>query len=109
MKRMIILLSVLTVLIAGSRPMCAQDAMESELATRLERASSLSYDMVKPNEIVKGDVTYSGIGVALLKTDNLLQLVSPFAPAKFGSGEGNILRDPGTGRVYGWKLFSIRF
>ena len=103
------MLWVFAILIAGAQPLHADDALESELATRLDRASSLSSSEVRPNEIVRGGVTWGGIAVAWFKTDNLLQLVSPFAPAKYGSGEDNILRDPGSGRVNGWKLFSIRF
>ena len=99
----------LPVLLAGAQATRAQDALESQVNSRLERASSPSSRTVKPTEIVKGKVTYSGIGVAWLKTDNLLQLFNPFAPAKYGSGDDNILRDASSGRVYGWKLFAIRF
>ena len=60
-------------------------------------------------EIVKANVTYSGIALALVKTDNWLQLINPLAPARYGTGENNVLRDPAPGKVYGWKLFSIRF
>jgi len=53
--------------------------------------------------------TYSGIAVAAFKTDNPLQLISPFAPAKYGSSKDNVLRDLKTGRTSGWKLFQIQF
>ena len=87
----------------------AEDLLESELGDRLAKASSLSLSEGNPNDIVKGNFTYSGIAVAALKTDNLLQLVNPFAPARYASGEDNVLRDLKTARVSGWKLFSIRF
>jgi hypothetical protein len=47
--------------------------------------------------------------VEVVRTSNLLQLINPLAPAKYGSGEDNTLRDSFTGRATGWKLFSIRF
>jgi hypothetical protein len=64
---------------------------------------------VKANEVVKGNVTYSGSAVEAFKTGNPLQLFNPFAPAKYDSGEDNVLRDSVTGRASAWKLFSIRF
>ena len=64
---------------------------------------------MKANEIVKGNVAYSGIVVEAIKTDNLLQLFNPFAPAKYGSAEDNTLDDVATGKPRAWKLFSIRF
>ena len=58
---------------------------------------------------MKGNIAYSGIAVAAFKTDNLLQLFNPFAPAKYGSALDNTIEDPKTGKARGWKLFSIRF
>jgi hypothetical protein len=109
MKRMSILVCGLTVLVAGALEARAQDSLESQLNTRLREAASASMSEVKPNEIVKGDVTYSGIFVDVWKTDSLPELLNPFAPAKYGSAEDNTLRDPITERASGWKLFSIRF
>ena len=87
----------------------AEDLLQSQLSDRLAKASLLSLSEGTPNEIVKENFTYSGIAVAAFKTDNLLQLVSPFAPAKYGSGLDNVLRDLKTGRTSGWKLFQIQF
>jgi len=106
---MFVLVGGFAVLTSGVQLACAQDSMESQLNTRLARASSLSLREVRPNEIVKGDIAYSGIAVQVIKTDNLLQLFNPAAPAKYGSAEDNTLRDPLTGRAPAWKLFSIRF
>ena len=83
--------------------------MESDYSARLRKASSLSLSEVKANEIVRGDLAYSGIAVSAIKTDNLLQLFNPVAPPKYGSAEDNTLRDSITGRTSGWKIFSIRF
>ena len=63
----------------------------------------------KPNEIVGKNVTYSGIAVQLAKTDNPLQLINPAAPARYGSSEDNVSRDPMTGKVTGLKIFAIDF
>jgi hypothetical protein len=54
-------------------------------------------------------VTYSGIAVQALKTRKPLQLINPAAPPQYGSPEDNVLRNPVSGEVSGWKLFSIRF
>jgi hypothetical protein len=109
MKRMCILVCGLAVLTIGTQSARAQDAMESELNARLAKASMLSLTEVKPNEIVKDKVTYSGILVEAVETDNLLQLFNPFAPAKYGSAQDNTIEDPASGKARGWKLFSIRF
>jgi len=87
----------------------AGDLLESQLSNRLAKASLLLLNEGNPNEIVKGNFAYSGIAVAAFKTANPLQLISPFAPEKYGSGEDNVLRDLKTGRTSGWKLFQIQF
>ncbi len=109
MKRMFILLCGLAVLGATAGPARADNALESQLPTRLGKAISLSAGEVSVNQIVKRDVAYSGIAVAVIKTDNLLELFNPFAPAKYGSAADNTLQDPGTGKARAWKLFSIQF
>ena len=109
MKRMSLLLFGFAVLAAAAQSAHAQDTMESQLSARLGKAISLSANEVKPNEIAKGNVAYSGIAVEAVKTDNLLQLFNPFAPAAYGSADDNTLHDPGTGKARGWKLFSIQF
>ena len=63
MKRMFILLAGLAMLTAGALAARAQDSMESQLSARLGKASALSSSEVKANEIVKGNVAYSGIVV----------------------------------------------
>jgi len=109
MKARCILVFGLAALASSTQVARAQDAMESQLNARLARASALSLREVKPNEVWRGDVAYSGIAVQVTKTGNLLQLFNPAAPAKYGSAEDNTLRDPITGRANAWKIFSIRF
>ena len=109
MRRMSILFCGFAVLAVGASKTCAQDALESQVSTRLNQVASLSLNEVKPNEIVKGNVVFGGIAVDLLKTDSLPQLFNPLAPEKYGSAEDNALLDLITERPSGWKLFSIRF
>jgi hypothetical protein len=104
-----ILLCSLAALAVGAPLAGAQDSLESQLGARLGKGSALSSGEVKANQIVRANVTYSGIAVEVLKTDNLLQLFNPFAPDKYGSAEDNTLPDPVTGKARAWKLFSIRF
>ncbi len=63
----------------------------------------------KPNEIIKGRVTYSGVAVEAFKTKKPLQLVNPLAPDTYGSPEDNVVRDGPKGRILGLKLFAISF
>jgi hypothetical protein len=109
MKRMSIVLFGFAAIAAAALPSYGQDSMESQLSTRLGKAVSISSSEVKPNAIVKGKVAYSGIAVSALKTDSLVQLFNPFAPARYGSALDNAVQDPGTGRARAWKVFSIQF
>ena len=83
--------------------------MESQLSAQLAKAISLSSTEWKPNEIVAGKVTYSGIAVEALKTDNPLQLLNPAAPPEYGSPEDNLLQAQPSGSGSAWKIFSIGF
>jgi hypothetical protein len=66
----------------------------------------------KPNNVIRSrnhpGIEYSGILVQLDK-NNPLQLINPFAPAKYGDGEVNIVRNPTTRRAEGLKIFQISF
>lgn len=61
----------------------------------------------KPNEIKGRTKTYSGMAVQVVKTKNPWQLINPFAPAEYGSGWDNAVRDIGTDRVVGLKVLAI--
>ncbi len=73
------------------------------------KASAFVLQLPKPNEIVVGKLTYSGIAVAAVKTGKPLQLLNPLAPPEYGLPEDNVVRDPITRNVSGLKIFSIRF
>jgi hypothetical protein len=109
MKRVAIMLLALGALTAYGQPGSRNQAFESRAATMLNMQRYLSSLEIKPNEIVSGNVHYSGIAVEALKTGHPLQLINPLAPAKYGSPENNVLRDGITKRVLGWKIFSIGF
>jgi hypothetical protein len=66
---------------------------------------------LKPNEIAGTSpaITYSGVLVQAVKTDNPLQLINPFAPARYGNGGDNVDHDIITGKENGLKFFSIGF
>jgi len=109
MKRMFIVLFGLAALAAAAHPAYGQNSMESQLGTRLSKAVSLSASKVKPNEVVKGKVAYSGIVVSAFKTDNMVHLFNPFAPASYGAALDNVLQDPSTGKARAWKVISVQF
>ena len=109
MKRVTVLLCALAALSSNAQPAETEGSLEYRLAAGLAKSSAALSKGAKPNEIVKGKITYSGIAVQLLTTDNPLQLVNPVAPARYGSAEDNVIRDPVKGTISGWKIFSIRF
>jgi hypothetical protein len=109
MKRTSIVLFSFAVLATAALPAYGQDSMQSQLNARLNKAVSISASEMKPNEMVRGKVAFSGIAVSAFKADNLVQLFNPFAPAKYGSALDNAVQDPGTGKARAWKVFSIQF
>jgi hypothetical protein len=93
---------------ATNAPARVEDSLQTT-AARLATRTPAELKIEKPNEIVMGNVTYEGIGVQLVKTHYPLQLINPFAPAKYGSPEDNVMRDPAQGRILGLKFLSIKF
>jgi hypothetical protein len=53
--------------------------------------------------------TYSGVAVQAAKSRNPLQLINPLAPARYGSGEANLVLNPATLQGEGINLFSVAF
>jgi len=108
MNKLSVLLFAFTMLAARAQTTPTDNSLESTSAQRGKQASALTRG-AKPNEIVKGNITYSGIAVQAIKTSNPLQLFNPAAPARYGSAEDNVLRDVMTHRATGLKIFAIRF
>lgn len=122
MKRLIILLSLVaaawvrgqstnapatTPIVTNAAPALTAQGLEAQTAERFQR--TFVFRETKPNEIAKGNITYSGIAIEAAKKPNPLQLFNPFAPVDYGSPEDNLVRDPINGKATGLKLFAIRF
>jgi hypothetical protein len=78
-------------------------------AAALSAENAFVLQAPKANEIVSGKISYQGSLVEALKTGRPWQLFNPLAPARYGSPEDNVARDPINGRVIGLKFFAIRF
>lgn len=109
MRKVSIMLCALAILTANAEPPGTEGSLESRSSAGIAQASVALSKGAKPNEVVKGKITYSGIAVQLLRTDNPLQLLNPAAPPKYGSAEDNVMRDPISQTVSGWKIFSLQF
>ena len=114
MKSLLAILALFAVVTARSQTATpAETDMDILVSRRLMQQpanqSLLGIQPEKPNEIRRNNISYSGIGVQLIKTDNPLQLINPAAPIEYGSSEDNVAWDPITGQVSGLKLFSIQF
>ena len=62
-----------------------------------------------PNEIIGKKFKFRGALIQIIKADNPLQLFNPFAPAEYGSGYDNVVRDPIDGQGTGLAALSIEF
>jgi hypothetical protein len=66
----------------------------------------------KPNNVIQSEkhpgIEYSGILVQSVRSSPL-QLINPFAPARYGDGEANTVRNVITGQAEGMKVLGIRF
>lgn len=82
-------------------------SLQAEISSRNQPILTLK--PIKPNEIVKRGISYSGIAVEGVKKRNLFQLINPLAPPQYGSPEDNVVRDPINGRVEGLRIFAFRF
>jgi len=78
---------------------------------RMPNATTVLIAPLKPNEMAgpRPGVTYSGVVVQAVKTDNPFQLINPFAPARYGNGADNVDHDIVTGKENGLKFFCIGF
>ena len=79
--------------------------------TKFADQSDLFKTELKPNEIAgpRPDITYSGIIPEAIKSENPLELINPFAPAEYGSGEQNLSPDITPLHEPGLKFFSLDF
>ena len=92
----------------ASAPLASEGSLEAQSIKRVPEGVTLFKEQ-KPNEIVAGNLTYSGILVEAAKVDNPLDLLKQTAPREFGPAEDNVARDPINGKISGLKVFSIQF
>jgi hypothetical protein len=81
--------------------------------------SLITAPVQNPNVIRHGSVSYSGMAVQFIQSDNKLQLINPAAPPQYGSSWDNLIGDPspelgaspapGNSGHEGLKLFSVEF
>src|SRR5260221_14545361 len=99
MKRISILFSALTILVANAESNRPSETLEARTARRVtETPPTLSER--KTNEIKAGKFSYSGAAVEAIKTDNP-ELINPAAPVHYGLAEANVVREPASGKVSG--------
>ncbi len=114
MKAWLVLAAILATWSAGAQTNsppqtnAAPGALQLQLPSKHEE-SVFTLQEPKPNELLKGNVVFSGSAVEVVKTRKPLQLLNPLAPPQYGSPEDNVARDPINNRVYGLKLFAIHF
>jgi len=117
MKKFLAFAVLLVSLAAYAQSTTGGDTMESQIRRELQEGRGqnlLTLHAEKPNEVRHGSVSYDGILVQFLKSDNKLQLINPAAPPEYGSGRDNLIEDsasPGLGSSgrEGLKLFSLQF
>jgi hypothetical protein len=73
------------------------------------QTSVLTVKKPTPNQIAGHKVVYSGIAVQVIKTKNPINLVNPWAPAEYGTGDCNLERDTITAKPVGFRFLSISF
>ena len=109
MKDMRLSLVLLIVALSG---LTARAGIEDEsLSATAGRPAdtSLSLTLERPNEVVHGDIVYSGVFVQMAKSNNPLELINPLAPAEAGSALDNTVFNPINDKHEGIKLFAINF
>ncbi len=121
MKQFLIFAVLLIGLTAYSQSTTSND-MQSQIRRSLQEnrnRSLLTLRTERANVVRHGEVTYEGIFVQFLKSDNKLQLINPAAPPQYGSGRDNLIEDQspelgagperGNSGHEGLKLFSVGF
>lgn len=110
MKRLIFLFSFICAATVHSQDQRLNETLQTD-SESLKAETRKILRAEKPNEIITEKAVYSGIAVQVLKTDNLVQLINPFAPAEYGSGADNLVseRDPIVGRPTGLSVLTVKF
>jgi hypothetical protein len=108
MKKCLLLLTVLAACSASAQSGLKDQSVKT---TSTQRATSgfVSRLPHQPNEIATRRFVFGGIAVNAAKTDHPLQLINPFAPAEYGSGEANVSADLLRPQLQALKIFTIKF
>jgi hypothetical protein len=113
MKPFLILFMAMAIGTAAAEPAHGNQSIKKSAKTETIAAQPPAAPVLtKPvttNTVVGRRATYSGVVVQIIKTDQPLLLLDPFAPESYGSGEGNILRDPFKRNSDAIKILSISF
>jgi len=108
MKTFLSLLIVLVVTLAPAQPLVQDQKLERETIRRAREALAIAKPE-QPGRIVGKKFSFSGVAVKIWTADNKLQLLNPWAPETYGSGEDNLDHDLLTGKPAGVNVFCIRF
>lgn len=110
MKKVILLLSLLS--ISACRLLAQTNQTDITKQKELLPKTTATIPTAPPakaTNLISKQISYSGALVQVYKADNPLQLINPFAPAKYGSGYANLSIDPITRKPQGIALFSVNF
>ena len=112
MKTFLLLLALLAA--GGVKGQTGTDPLGLDFNTSLPKfadQTDLFQTELKPNEIAgpRSDITFSGIIPEAIKSDHPLELINPFAPPEYGSGEQNLSPDISVRHEPGLKFFSVDF
>jgi hypothetical protein len=112
MKKSLLLVALLGSTLAathGADPQQA-DVLKQIPEVPLDRVERYIYFQTSTlNKAFGIGVNYTGVIPQLMKADNPLQLINPFAPARYGNAYDNVSINPLTGRPEGIAIFAIRF
>ncbi|MBI3414198.1 MAG: hypothetical protein HY043_02580 [Verrucomicrobia bacterium] len=110
MKAILILALALALSVVNSRGQAnqAEVSNQTQIPAKKKSAPALLAPDSPALRAVPRKVIFGGALVRLAKTDKPLQLINPFAPARYGSGLNDLVVDPATGKALGISLLSIR-
>jgi hypothetical protein len=103
---------MLAVLMAGMAETGAQLSSTNHLSVQAAGELSRHLNTTKSTQswqLKTGRRAYGGFAVQFAHSDHPLQLLSPAAPAYYGSASPEVLRDPVRDSVPGWKFLEIKF
>ena len=103
------IMALMTVILTAAAVAAAGDPPTKDKFQVKKKSSRVNERQAASNEAVRKSVSLDGVAVQCTKADRPVQLVNPLAPAQYGNGEQNVVRDPVDGKVRGLKFFSVRF